>query len=148
MKLLPEHGPCFVCGTQNPSGMGIEWYMREDQSIYGEITLTKKQQGPPGHAHGGASAALLDEAMGSAAWHSGTPVVAGNLNVNFRRPVPLGVKVEIRAWVAKKSGRKIQAQSELRLPDGQVAVEGTGLFVEAKHMYREYERSDTNSKNT
>ena len=57
MKLLPEHGSCFVCGAENPKGMGTRWHVREDGSVIGEVTLTVEQQGPPGHAHGGASTA-------------------------------------------------------------------------------------------
>ena len=53
MEKLPEHGMCFVCGTENPNSIGVQWHVREDKSIFGEITLNDKQQGPPGHVHGG-----------------------------------------------------------------------------------------------
>ena len=23
---LPEHGSCFICGSQNPKGLGLVWY--------------------------------------------------------------------------------------------------------------------------
>lgn len=102
MEKLPEHGMCFVCGTENPNSIGVQWHVREDKSIFGEITLNDKQQGPPGHVHGGASAALLDEAMGAAVWQAGYMVMAVNLNVNYRRPLPLGVPVQVTAFSTKK----------------------------------------------
>jgi hypothetical protein len=34
-----------------------------------------------------------------------------------------------------QEGRKVTAHSELRLPDGEVAVAGKGLFVEAPHLF-------------
>ncbi len=138
MEMLPGHGPCFVCGTENAQSIGAQWYLMEDMSIYGQITLNMAQQGPPGHAHGGASAALLDEAMGAAVWQAGHMVMAANLNINYRRPVPLGVPVDVKASVVKKDGRKIHAQGSVSLPDGTVAVESTGLFIEARSMFAKF----------
>ena len=144
MKQLPEHGPCFVCGTANPRSLGVRWFVQDDGTIVGEVTLDIHQQGPPGHGHGGASAALLDEAMGSAVWTAGYMVLAANLNVDFRRPVPLGVPLKITANVVDKSGRKVYTRAELLLPDGQVAVKANGIFVEAPHLFTNVENHFTN----
>jgi len=81
MRKLPEHGSCFVCGGSNSHGIGVTWYAREDGSIFTDVTLTEAQQGPPGLAHGGASAALLDEAMGAAVWQAGYKAVSIGLNI-------------------------------------------------------------------
>lgn len=128
---LPEHGSCFVCGTQNPRGIGITWWM-EDGIITAEFTLTDAHQGPPNHAHGGASAAILDEAMGVAVWVAGLRVVAVNLEINYRRPVPLGQRVTVRARVSRHTERKAWTLGEIILSDGTVAVEGRGIYVAAK----------------
>ncbi|MCL4871118.1 MAG: PaaI family thioesterase [Anaerolineae bacterium] len=144
MKQLPEHGPCFVCGTANPHSMGARWYVLDDGTIFTEVTLDTHQQGPPGHLHGGAAAALLDEAMGSAVWTAGYMVLAANLNVDYRRPVPLGVPVKITAKLVDKSGRKLYTRAELTLPDGQVAVKANGLFVEAPHLFTSGENQFAN----
>ena len=138
METLPEHGMCFVCGTENPNSIGVQWHVHEDKSIFGEITLNDKQQGPPGHVHGGASAALLDEAMGAAVWQAGYMVMAVNLNVNYRRPLPLGVPVQVTAVFDKKDGRKVYAKGEIRLPDDTVAVEATGIYVEVNDMFTKF----------
>lgn len=135
MKLLPEHGPCFICGTENPRSLGVRWYVREDGAIYTEVTLTAAQQGPPGHAHGGVLAALLDEIMGTAAWNAGYMVLAANINIDYRRPVPLNVPLQVTAVVSGKEGRKVFTRGELRLPDGTVATVGKGIFVEAAHLF-------------
>ncbi len=135
MKPLPEHGYCFVCGTENPKSIGLRWYANDDGAIHSEVSLTITEQGPPGYAHGGASAAILDEAMGSAAWYAGYQVLAVNLNINYRRPVPLNVPVQVTAMVVKQEGRKVTTRGELRLPDGEIAVESSGLFVEANHIF-------------
>jgi len=117
--------------------MGVTWYAHEDDSIFAEVTLTKAQQGPPGMAHGGASAALLDEAMGAAAWLAGYRVASVNLNINYRKPVPLGQPFTITARVKQASGKKVTATGEIRLADGETAVSGEGIFVQAPQLFRE-----------
>ena len=137
MKKLPEHGLCFVCGTENPHSIGITWYLDEDGSIHAEMVFTEAHQGPPGHAHGGASAAVLDEAMGAAVWRAGYSVVAVNLEINYKLPVPLGVKIIVVARIAEVHPRKILTSGEICLPDGSVAVTGRGIYVEAPHLFKD-----------
>ena len=50
---ISPHGHCYVCGTENPHGIGLTWYAKEDRNIFSEFVLTIKQQGPLGHIHGG-----------------------------------------------------------------------------------------------
>ncbi len=134
-KELPEHGECFVCGTQNPKSIGVKWFYDDDNEIYCDTILTKEQQGPPGHAHGGASASLLDEAMGFAAWVIGYKIVSANLNINYLKPVPLNVPLHIHAKIQSKSGKKIFAKGEIILESGEIAVEGTSILIEPNGMF-------------
>lgn len=90
MRKLPEHGSCFVCGISNPYSLGLTWYADPEGNIWAEFTFNLAQQGPPDHVHGGASAAVLDEAMGAAVWVAGLQVVAARLEVDYKRPLPLG----------------------------------------------------------
>jgi hypothetical protein len=39
------------------------------------------------------------------------------------------------AAITAQDGRKVYAQGEIRLPDGQIAVTGKGIFVEAHHLF-------------
>lgn len=137
MQPLPEHGSCFVCGRQNSHSMGVIWYARKDGSIFAEVTLTNAQQGPPSMAHGGASAALLDEAMGASVWRAGFRAAAVNLNTTFIKPVPLEVKVQVIGVFIEKKDKHIFTQGEIRLPDGTVAVKSKGVYVEAPHLFNE-----------
>jgi uncharacterized protein (TIGR00369 family) len=134
---LPEHGSCLVCGTENPKGFGVTWYASEDGTINGNITLTESHQGPPNLAHGGASAALLDEAMGAAVWYKGHSVVVVNLNLDYLKPVPLNQEIEVIGRVAEvgEDGKVIKANGEIRLPDGEVAVKASGIYVNAPQFF-------------
>ena len=132
---LPYHGPCFICGPENPSGMGLDWYAT-DGRIHSTVTFTECQQGPRNHAHGGATAAVLDEAMGAAVWKAGHQVLAANLNVDFRRPVPLETELRIEGWLERVAGRKAFARAHLIHPDSEtVLVEATGIFVSVPEFF-------------
>lgn len=134
---LPEHGSCLVCGKENPKGFGITWFASEDGTISGNITLTEHQQGPPNFAHGGASAALLDEVMGVAVWHAGKSVVVVNLNLDYLKPVPLNQEIEIIGHVTEveNEGKIVKANGEIHLPDGNVAVKASGTYVNAPQFF-------------
>ena len=137
MRKLPEHGSCFVCGGGNSHGIGVTWFALDNGSIFTEVTLTEAQQGPPGFAHGGASAALLDEAMGAAVWQAGYKAVSISLNVQYLKPIPLGQEIQVIGIRMDKLDRHIFAQGEIRLPDGTISVRGKGVYVEANHLFTE-----------
>ncbi len=138
-RRLPEHGSCFICGTQNPKGMGLAWYVQQDVNqilIYSEFEFTLSEQGPPGFAHGGASAAVLDEAMGAAVWRSGLKVVLANMNLNYHLPVPLHKPLRVEGWLERFEGRKGYAEGRIVLVEGgETAVSGTGLYIHAPHLF-------------
>ena len=134
LQILPEHGHCFVCGKDNPKGIGVRWNLMEDKSISSQVTLDLSQQGPPGFAHGGASAALLDEAMGTSVWVSGYQAVAVNLQVNYLKPLPLNNPFKVRGKVEKIDGRKIFASSNIQSMDGTILVTGQGIYIDAPHL--------------
>ena len=134
---ISSHGSCYVCGTENPHGIGLTWYAKEDGSIFSEFTLTIKQQGPLGHIHGGASAAVLDEVIGVAIWRAGYNVAVVNLNVSFRQAIPVDTTVTVEARMTEKNGRKIYGTGEIKLPNGSVAVSAKGIYIEAPHLFEE-----------
>ena len=135
MEKVPDHGSCFVCGANNPKSIGVEWYLVDGNQISTNFVFTDNHQGPPRFAHGGATAAILDEAMGLAIWYSGYHVVTAKLSVNYRKPVPLGTTVQINGRLSERTDRRIIARGEILLPDGSIAVSAEGLYAEAIHFY-------------
>jgi len=134
-RKLPEHGWCFVCGTENPHSIGLTLQVDDNGTLTSEFKLSNAQQGPPGYAHGGASAAILDEAMGLVIWATGLKVAAVNLDVNYHRPLPLHQALRVEACITQKGKRKIYSAGEIKLPDGTIAVSGRGIFVVAPHLF-------------
>jgi len=134
-RQIPYHGWCFVCGNENPHGIGITMFVDDDGLLTSEFTLNQAQQGPPGHAHGGASAAILDEVMGLVVWAAGYKVLAANITINYRRMLPLFQPLLAEARITEVDGRKILSAGRVLLPDGAVAVEGSGVYVVAAKFF-------------
>jgi uncharacterized protein (TIGR00369 family) len=134
-RQIPYHGWCFVCGNENPRGIGITMFIDDDGVLTSEFTLNKTHQGPPGHTHGGASAAILDEVMGLVVWAAGYKVVAANININYRKPLPLHQPLFAEARITEVGERKIISVGEIKLADSTVAVSGSGVYVIAPHLF-------------
>ena len=128
----------FVSGDRTGRRFRIRYYRgADDDRLWGKILFGAGAQGPPDHVHGGAMAAILDEAMGGAAWQSGHPVVAANLDISFRHMLPLDAACVVEARITAADGRKITTTATLRDRDGgQVFAEGRGVFVvlEKRHL--------------
>jgi acyl-coenzyme A thioesterase PaaI-like protein len=86
-------------------------------------------EGPPGHAHGGAQAAVLDEVLGLAGWLAGHPVVMARLEVDMRRMLPLGTVCTVRTEITEVKGRKVRVAGQLVGDDGAVYAEAAGTCV-------------------
>jgi acyl-coenzyme A thioesterase PaaI-like protein len=103
--------------------------------VEGSFVVTEHHQGAPGLAHGGVISAAVDEGMGYLLWLVGSPAVTARLEVDYRRPVPVGSRLELDARVERTAGRKIWAALVGRV-DGEVAVEARALYltVDVKHF--------------
>lgn len=123
-------GRSFVSGEPNGDRLRVRYYRRDrDGALVGKVWFGPGAEGPPGHAHGGSMAAVLDEAMGAGAWLAGHAVVAANLTVNFRRMLSLENEVLLETWVERVDGKKVMTRGRLVDRDGEVYAEGEGLFI-------------------
>lgn len=127
----PHYARCFGCGPDHETGLQLRMTALDGVAVRSAFDVAEHHMGAPGLAHGGVLAAALDEALGSLLWLMRVPAVTGRLEVDYRRPVPVGHTVVIDATCRAVAGRKIYAEGVGRLdaPDGEVAVIGTGVFV-------------------
>ena len=123
--------PQFVSAEQNPERIVCAYYMDDAlKKTYANIRFGIQAQGPPGKAHGGSTAAALDEMMGMAAWQAGLNVVAKELRVRYFKPTPLWQELRAVAWVEDvQDGREATVVSELQGADGTLYVRGSGTFI-------------------
>lgn len=128
-------GPSFLGGENETERVRVRYFRRvDDGHLVGWAWFGPGAQGPPGQAHGGSKAALLDEAMGLAAWAQGITVVAAKITVEFRRMLPLGTIAWFEAWVESVRGRKVEVRGMLTDAEGNPFTTSDGLFI---HLPRE-----------
>src|SRR5512145_1574903 len=97
----------FVSGDPTGERFRVRYYRDHEAQLIARIWFGPETEGPPGHAHGGSIAAVLDEVLGLAAWAAGYAIVVGNLNVSFRNLLPLLQVVTVETRVVSAQGRKI-----------------------------------------
>jgi acyl-coenzyme A thioesterase PaaI-like protein len=125
---------CFGCGQDNHAGLRLKFFVDEAGRVLCRVHLAAQFQGPPGHAHGGIIATLLDEAMSKANRHRGIVAMTRHISVDYRRPVPLETDLILEGWsetdAASASGHKHRCSAELRDADGEVLASATGIFIQ------------------
>jgi uncharacterized protein (TIGR00369 family) len=123
---------CFVCGANNPISLHAQFLELEDGRLYAEFMATDVHQSYPGRAHGGVISAILDEVIGRAV-QVADPQIFGvtlELNVRFRKPVPLNVPLRVIAEITRHSNRLFVGEGKLLLEDGSVAADATARYLQ------------------
>ena len=123
---------CLVCGTENKFGLKTRFFETEEKEVIALFTPREEHQSYPGIAHGGVSAAILDEVVGRAIMaHYGQETfgVTLDLQVKYKKPVPLNVELKVIGRITKDRGRIFEGTGELYLPDGTVAVSAQGKYM-------------------
>lgn len=126
---------CFICGVDNQYGVKTRFYQSRNKEIIALFTLPSEHQSYPGIAHGGISAAILDETIGRAimAYHDqNTFGVTLDLHMRYRKPVPLRTTMHAIGRVTREQGRTFEGTGELYLPDGTVAVSAYGKYIKRR----------------
>lgn len=122
-------GSSFVAGNWM-NGFGVNFTLQGDTCL-AQYTFKGHQQGPDKIAHGGAVAALIDEAMTAVVYKLGYgPAFTVNLNISYRAPIYVGEQVDILAKLLEIDGRKIYLRTQIHLPDATLATEADGLFIQ------------------
>jgi acyl-coenzyme A thioesterase PaaI-like protein len=128
----PNSAHCFVCGLQNPVGLGLSFYETGPDEVTAHFSPPDHYQGYPGVLHGGIVAAILDEVGGRVVLigdHTRFMLTA-TMDVKYRQPTPLGQPLRIVGRLLKRRGRLAMARAEIMLPDGTVTAEAAFTLAE------------------
>jgi uncharacterized protein (TIGR00369 family) len=127
-RQLTDH--CFGCGEKNPIGLRLR-FRSEGSTVRTEFAATDLYEGYPGYLHGGILCAILDEAMGWAAYRlsGGTLGVTAKVHVRFRRPAHVGQPLSVSASITRKTKRRIWTRAAISRKDGTVVAEGSATMV-------------------
>lgn len=128
MSVPIDDGRCFACGPDNPIGLRLH-FEPDGEGVRATITLAPEFQGWQDIAHGGIAMALLDEAMAHAAGHAGHRGMTASVNVRFRKPVPIGERLDLFGKVMWQRRNVLGLEAHISDVSGTVLLEGEGKFV-------------------
>ncbi len=116
---------CYGCGRLNEYGLHIKSYWDGDESVC-RFEPKPYYTAIPGYVYGGLIASLIDcHSTGTAAAAAyraeGRPMdtepsfryVTASLHVDYLKPTPIGVPLEVRAKVKEIKGRKVVVAATL-----------------------------------
>ena len=138
----PEHlAHCYGCGRLNEFGHQIKSYWDGDESVC-RFLPSPNHIAVPGYVYGGMLASLIDchgtgTAAAAAYRAENRPMdtepafrfLTASLHVDYLKPTPLGVTLEIRGRVKENKGRKVVIE-EWITADGVVTVRGEVVAVQ------------------
>ena len=119
----------FVSGDPTGGRFRVRYYRDLDGLLVARVWFGPETEGPPGHAHGGSIAAVLDEVLGLAAWAAGYAIVVGKLNVHFQKLLPLRTVVQVDSSIVSAEGRKVLVHGRIHGPDGLTFAEADCLCI-------------------
>jgi len=121
---------CFVCGINNDLGLKASFYEIENDELVAIFTPTDMHQGYPGRMHGGIASTILDETIGRAILIKDKNIwgVTLDLNVKFRKPIPLNESIRVIARLTSEASRTFEGTGEIILESGEKAISATGKY--------------------
>lgn len=122
---------CGACREAATCRLGVEreWLDGDDVATF-ELQCPRDQEGGPNVAHGGWTAAVMDEMLGHVPLLHDQMSVTATLTVNFKQPVPVKRSLAARAWIDTIKGSKWFISGELLLlPRRSVLATATGIWI-------------------
>ena len=128
----PNSRMCLVCGLKNPFGLHTSFFELDNGELLGIFKPKEEHQSYPGRLHGGIISTILDETIGRAIMIQTEGDIWGvtvDLNIRFKKPVPLDEEIRVTGRITKNSSRFFEGAGELLLQDGTIAAEGHGKYL-------------------
>jgi uncharacterized protein (TIGR00369 family) len=128
---------CFGCGEANPVGLHLKFFLDQGGTVVCNAVIPDTYEGPPGYAHGGIIATLLDETMSKAVRSHGVVAMTRHMEVDYKRPVPSSAAdapkpVRLEGRVVRSEGRKHWVEARIVDAEGAEMAAGKALFIEIK----------------
>src|SRR3954452_12527821 len=114
---------CGACRAAGACRLGVRGErLDEDGVACFELSCPRDQEGGPEVAHGGWTAAVLDDCLGHVPLLHRVLSVTAELTVSFVKPVPVERPLEVRARVDRREGSRWYISAEMVLLPGRAVV--------------------------
>ena len=113
---------CVVCGLENNCGLKASFYQMDNDELVAMFKPIDEHQSYPGRLHGGIIGAILDETIGRAIMvkHENIWGVTVELNLQFKKPIPLNEDLRVVGRITKDSSRLFEGSGEILLKNGEI----------------------------
>jgi acyl-coenzyme A thioesterase PaaI-like protein len=146
VKAIQDYYPddvahCYGCGSLNKHGHQIKTYWDGDSTVT-RFTPKEYHTAIPGYVYGGLIASLIDcHGTGTAAlvayrdegraFDTMPPFrfVTASLNVDYLKPTPLGVELELRGKILENKKRKVISEITVSA-NGEITAKGKVIAVQ------------------
>src|SRR5512139_1506031 len=132
---------CYGCGRLNEQGLGLKSYWDGEETV-AILTPRPFHIAIPGYVYGGLIASIIDcHGTGTAAaaayraegrgmdTEPALRFLTGSLHVEYLRPTPLGVPLEVRGRVKEIKGRKVTVSATVSAK-GEVCARGEVVAIQ------------------
>ena len=132
---------CYGCGRLNEKGLQIKSFWDGDETV-ARVLPRPEHIAVPGYVYGGLLASLIDchgtgTAAAAAYRAEGRPMdsspplryLTASLHVDYLKPTPLGVVLEVRGRVKEVKDRKVTVE-EWIVAEGEITVKGEVIAVQ------------------
>jgi uncharacterized protein (TIGR00369 family) len=117
-RIVVEPHNCFACGSLNSHGLRLDLHAAAD-ACWTELELDSRFEGWEGMAHGGIVCTILDEVMAWALVDHDVWGVTARMQVEFKRPVPIGRRI-------RGEGRVVEVKRRVVYAEGLILDSGNG----------------------
>lgn len=137
---------CFGCGRLNEHGHQIKSYWDGDETV-SQFTPKEYHTAIPGYVYGGLIASLIDcHGTGTAALaaykaenreHDSLPAlrfVTASLQIDYLKPTPLGIELELRGKIIELKGRKVISEITVKA-NGEITARGKVVAVQMPESF-------------
>ena len=128
--LVADDEFCFACGQKNPIGLRADFEVDPAAcTSYASVRIAPEYQGWQDVVHGGVLATLLDEACIYACRTRVEQCVTAEIQIRYRKPVPVGATVELFGKIID-AGRKVwHAEAQLKIDGALFAEAQAKIFI-------------------
>lgn len=128
-----KYANCFVCGKENNAGLQLD-FENDKAAAWTWFESSAAYEGYHGIIHGGIIATLLDEAMAKIILIQDLAAVTADLNIKYRKSLPVGTRVKAEARITQQKSRTIRTEAVLTDGNGSVYAEATAVYIVVKHL--------------
>lgn len=128
---LPNSTGCFVCGSDNEHGLAIKFYV-VDNAVHVDLNFAERFNSYLNVTHGGVLSAVLDEAMGWAAFifsDSKEFFFTRELTVTYKKNVKTEIPLLLTTeFTQMEKGGMAGAKGKIASLEGAILTTSKGLF--------------------